>query len=122
MRREDARRAPGRAKTNGRAALVRLSHPANLVLEDTIERMYHGATYADLYVGIFLIRGENVVLLGEIDLDLEDEVPLKPASYQALKPLYAQDMAEKKHRDYDKAQVLYEEQGFCREGGEGDGY
>ncbi|KAI5124670.1 hypothetical protein M0805_004278 [Coniferiporia weirii] len=95
---------------------------ANLVLEDTIERMFHGSTYADQYVGIFLIRGENVVLLGEIDLDLEDEVPLQAASYQALKPIYAQEMAEKKHRDHDKAQVLYEEKGFCREGGEGDGY
>lgn len=39
---------------------------ANLVLEDTIERIYHGQTYADDPVGLFLIRGENVVLLGEV--------------------------------------------------------
>ncbi|KAH8120354.1 hypothetical protein DFH11DRAFT_1559701 [Phellopilus nigrolimitatus] len=95
---------------------------ANLVLEDTTERIYHGSTYAEQYVGIFLIRGENVVLLGEIDLDTEDEIPLKAASYQALKPVFSQEMAEKKHRDHDKSQVLYEEKGFCREGGEGDGY
>jgi len=95
---------------------------ANLVLEDTIERIYHGQAFAEQYVGIFIIRGENVVLLGEIDLDVEDEVPLKPVSYQALKPLYTQEMAEKKRRDQDKAQVLYDEKGYCREGGEGDGY
>lgn len=39
---------------------------ANLVLEDTIERIYHGSEYAEQLVGLFIIRGENVVLLGEI--------------------------------------------------------
>jgi len=45
-------------------ALVDL--PANLVLEDTVERIYHGNSYAENWHGLFLIRGENVVLLGEI--------------------------------------------------------
>ena len=40
--------------------------PANLVLEDTVERIYHGNAYAENWHGLFLIRGENVVLLGEI--------------------------------------------------------
>jgi hypothetical protein len=39
---------------------------ANLVLEDTYERIYHGNTFAQDWRGLFLIRGENVVLLGEI--------------------------------------------------------
>ncbi|CAO3608323.1 unnamed protein product [Mucor fragilis] len=39
---------------------------ANLVLQDTIERIYVGNCYGDIPRGIFLIRGENVVLLGEI--------------------------------------------------------
>ncbi|TDL28479.1 Sm-like ribonucleo protein [Rickenella mellea] len=95
---------------------------ANLVLEDTTERIFHGSTYADVRVGVFLIRGENVVLLGEIDLDLEDEVPLKPVSYPLLEPLFKQDMTERKNREGVKAQILFEQKGFCREGGEGDGY
>lgn len=41
-------------------------HVANLVLEETIERIYSKDHYADKYVGLYLIRGENVVLLGEI--------------------------------------------------------
>lgn len=41
-------------------------HVANLVLEETIERIYSKNHYADKYVGLYLIRGENVVLLGEI--------------------------------------------------------
>jgi U6 snRNA-associated Sm-like protein LSm1 len=35
-------------------------------LEDTVERIYHQDVFAEQWVGLFLIRGENVVLLGEI--------------------------------------------------------
>ena len=39
---------------------------ANLVLQDTIERIHVGNEYGDIQRGIFLVRGENIVLLGEI--------------------------------------------------------
>lgn len=39
---------------------------ANLVLEDTYERIYHGNEFAEKHLGVFVVRGENVVLLGEI--------------------------------------------------------
>ena len=39
---------------------------ANLVLQDTIERIFVKDLYADIPRGIFLVRGENVLLLGEI--------------------------------------------------------
>jgi len=45
---------------------MRWAYAANLVLQDTIERIYVGNCYGDIPRGIFLIRGENVVLLGEI--------------------------------------------------------
>lgn len=81
---------------------LQFSPTANLVLQDTIERIYAGKLYADIPRGIFIVRGENVLLLGEIvrrfllcfcfslvpadnnrgispqnkqDLDREDEVP-----------------------------------------------
>ena len=38
---------------------------ANLVLQDTIERIYVGDCYGDIDRGIYLVRGENVVLLGD---------------------------------------------------------
>ncbi|CAG2177807.1 unnamed protein product [Oppiella nova] len=38
----------------------------NLVLHQTIERIYVDNKYGDIPRGIFLIRGENVVLCGEI--------------------------------------------------------
>ena len=48
---------------------------ANLVLQDTVERIFLGNRYGDIPKGLYIVRGENVVLLGEIDLDKEDEVP-----------------------------------------------
>ena len=40
--------------------------PANLVLQGTIERIHVGKKYGDIPRGVFVVRGENVVLLGEI--------------------------------------------------------
>lgn len=40
--------------------------PANLVFQDTVERIFVRNLYADIPRGIFLVRGENVLLLGEI--------------------------------------------------------
>lgn len=39
---------------------------ANLVLHQTVERIHVGRKYGDIPRGIFVVRGENVVLLGEI--------------------------------------------------------
>jgi hypothetical protein len=42
---------------------------ANLVLQDTVERIFVNDLYTDIQRGIFLVRGENVLLLGEIVCD-----------------------------------------------------
>jgi U6 snRNA-associated Sm-like protein LSm1 len=39
---------------------------ANIVLEQTVERIFIGNKYGEKSLGIFLIRGENVVILGEV--------------------------------------------------------
>lgn len=36
------------------------------MLQDTIERIFAMDMYADIQRGIFLVRGENVLMLGEI--------------------------------------------------------
>lgn len=43
-----------------------LTGPGNLVLQDTVERLFAQNLYADVDRGLFLVRGENVLLLGEI--------------------------------------------------------
>lgn len=42
------------------------SPPANLVFHQTVERIHVGKKFGDIPRGIFIVRGENVVLLGEI--------------------------------------------------------
>ena len=49
----------------------------NLVLARTVERKVFGTTYADKAVGTYILRGENIVLLGEIDPAREDGSGLK---------------------------------------------
>lgn len=44
---------------------------ANLVLHNTLERIYVDGCYGDIPRGMFMIRGENVILAGE----LTDENP-----------------------------------------------
>ncbi|XP_061905588.1 U6 snRNA-associated Sm-like protein LSm1 isoform X1 [Entelurus aequoreus] len=39
---------------------------ANLVFHQTVERIHVGKKFGDIPRGIFIVRGENVVLLGEI--------------------------------------------------------
>ncbi|KAL0951124.1 hypothetical protein HGRIS_007860 [Hohenbuehelia grisea] len=95
---------------------------ANLVLEDTVERIYHEDAFAESFHGLFLIRGENVVLLGEIDLDQEDDVQLRQVDYALLEQYTKHDAEIKKQKEEVKSQVLFQQKGFCKEGGEGDGY
>ncbi|KAJ3321273.1 SM-like, degradation of cytoplasmic mRNAs and positively regulates transcription initiation [Boothiomyces sp. JEL0866] len=96
---------------------------ANLVLQDTIERIFVDSNCADVEHGVFLVRGENVVLLGEIDTELEEsnisnyeQIPQQDAiakHSQAIKDkISAQDQRNKVLRS----------QGFCVEVIEGDAY
>lgn len=88
---------------------------ANIVLQQTTERIFapradnHDAQqpygyYADIPHGIFLVRGENVLLLGEIDLDKDDDAPpgYELAEVDAVKKLAeakkAADKAKEKAR------------------------
>lgn len=44
---------------------------ANLVLQEVVERIIVGDQYGDIPLGWQVIRGENVVLLGQIDTENE---------------------------------------------------
>ncbi|RYR67409.1 hypothetical protein Ahy_A03g013754 isoform B [Arachis hypogaea] len=45
---------------------------ANVVLEGACERLIVGDLYCDVPLGLYVIRGENVVLIGELDLGKEE--------------------------------------------------
>ena len=45
-------------------ALSLRSNAANIALEDTVERIFVGKSYCDQSLGLFIIRGDNIVLVG----------------------------------------------------------
>ena len=44
---------------------------ANIVLENAVERMIVGTHYSDVPLGFYIVRGENVVLMGDVDEAIE---------------------------------------------------
>ncbi|KAG7025903.1 Sm-like protein LSM1B, partial [Cucurbita argyrosperma subsp. argyrosperma] len=48
---------------------------ANAVLEGSCERVIVGDLYSDIPLGLYVIRGENVVLLGELNMEKEELPP-----------------------------------------------
>merc|ERR1712179_901857 len=73
---------------------------ANLVLHRTIERIHVGKEYGDIPRGVFIVRGENVALLGEIDMEKEDKIPLKQVSIEDI--LEAQRIEQEEKQDKEK--------------------
>eukprot|EP01125_Pyxidicula_operculata_P015370 TRINITY_DN5207_c0_g1_i1.p1 TRINITY_DN5207_c0_g1~~TRINITY_DN5207_c0_g1_i1.p1 ORF type:complete len:137 (+),score=31.07 TRINITY_DN5207_c0_g1_i1:42-452(+) len=71
---------------------------ANVVLEDSIERTFVGNKYCEKHLGLFVIRGENVLLLGEIDPEHDQKVmsELEQLPTEELMQLYK---LEKKKQD-----------------------
>lgn len=45
---------------------------ANLVLESSYERLVVGRQFADVPLGVYLVRGENLVLMGRVDAEGEE--------------------------------------------------
>eukprot|EP00644_Phytophthora_capsici_P012777 jgi/Phyca11/560447/estExt2_Genewise1.C_PHYCAscaffold_50054 len=48
---------------------------SNIILEDTFERHVAGGLFCDIELGLNIIRGDNIVLLGELDNDKERDQP-----------------------------------------------
>ncbi|KAK0626002.1 hypothetical protein B0T14DRAFT_508899 [Immersiella caudata] len=90
---------------------------ANLVLQSTRERIFvppgsgpdpSRGLYADIDKGIFLVRGENVLLLGEIDLDKDDDPPpgYDLAEVELVQSLAKARKAEEKLKEKSKVRKL----------------
>ncbi|KAJ1821269.1 hypothetical protein GGH91_006088 [Coemansia sp. RSA 2671] len=94
---------------------------ANLVLQDSLERIYVGDAYGDIERGVFIIRGENVVLLGEIDCDIEDALPLRQLPIEDILQLQREEAEEKARKDKLRHHLLYK-QGFSVDFADNDLY
>ncbi|XP_038070987.1 U6 snRNA-associated Sm-like protein LSm1 [Patiria miniata] len=73
---------------------------ANLALHRTIERIHVGKQYGDIPRGVFVVRGENVMLIGEIDLENEGSLPLEQVSIDEI--LEAQRAEQLKKQEEEK--------------------
>jgi U6 snRNA-associated Sm-like protein LSm1 len=54
----------------------------SLVLENSSERKFAGGKYCDVEQGVFLVRGENITLIGEVDTKREAEAKLNGLGLQ----------------------------------------
>ncbi|KAL6046051.1 SM-like, degradation of cytoplasmic mRNAs and positively regulates transcription initiation [Balamuthia mandrillaris] len=73
---------------------------ANLVLEHTTERIFVGDAYGEKYLGLFLVRGENIVVMGVMETEREARslAPLRKV------PLNQIEAAQKAQREQKEAQ------------------
>ncbi|RUS81980.1 hypothetical protein EGW08_010249 [Elysia chlorotica] len=81
---------------------------ANLVLHRTIERIHVGKKYGDIPRGIFIVRGENVVLLGEVDLENEDKLPLEQVNIDTILELQREQQVERELEQDRKKKAMAE--------------
>lgn len=69
---------------------------ANLLMQHTVERIHVGKQFGDIPRGIYLIRGENMALCGEMDPELEGSHGLEKVSIDEI--LEAQRVAQEKEQ------------------------
>ncbi len=98
---------------------------ANLVIQDTIERIYllEEKKYGEQSEDNFLIRGENVVMFGELDLDEENEhlKDLQQIDYKEAKEQLNKINKEKIQQGKNNAKA-YQQKGFTSDFSKADLY
>ncbi|KAL3105921.1 hypothetical protein niasHT_024978 [Heterodera trifolii] len=78
---------------------------ANLVLHETLERIHVDEFYGDIPRGIFLIRGENVVLAGEMD-DTKPN-PFKKVSMEEILRLQAEKVEQRQKQQRTRQELMH---------------
>jgi len=84
---------------------------ANVVLEQTVERTFVGNKYCEKALGVFIIRGENVVLLSEIDVVKEAALASdywEATPYNELMELFQEEKEKKDEANKLKRQIRQE--------------
>lgn len=89
----------------------------NLILQDTVERIYTDIVYADISRGIFIIRGDNIVYLGELGADSESNMKLKKVSIEEAF-IRQKEMREQQQLKLKRKNHALHELGFIVETGE----
>ena len=56
----------------------------NIVLEDCTERIYGETGVESVPLGLFIVRGDNVAIIGDLDTDADDKTDFSLVRGQAL--------------------------------------
>ncbi|KAI1165484.1 hypothetical protein F5B18DRAFT_649723 [Nemania serpens] len=103
---------------DGRKLIGILRSWDQFVLQSTVERVFATISdskhpglrgvYSDKAHGIFLVRGENVLLLGEIDLDKDDDPPVgyEKAEFDLVDKLAQEQKAAEKTKETKRIKKL----------------
>lgn len=60
----------------------------NVVLEDCNERVFSStAGVEQVALGLYIVRGDNIAVVGEIDEEMDAELPLEQITAEPLKPV-----------------------------------
>lgn len=79
---------------------------ANLLLSSTFERIHVGKKYGDIPKGIYIIRGENVVLIGEVDFKLPVTVEMTKVEVNEILELQRVEQEKEKNEKSEKKALL----------------
>jgi len=75
--------------TDGRSfkgLLAGFDQMANVVLKDTEERVLSPSGISVIPLGLYIIRGDTVAVVGELDQDVENNINLSRLSSQPIPP------------------------------------
>uniref|UniRef100_A0A0N5BRB8 U6 snRNA-associated Sm-like protein LSm1 n=1 Tax=Strongyloides papillosus TaxID=174720 RepID=A0A0N5BRB8_STREA len=78
----------------------------NIVLDDAVERIFVDKYYGDIPRGVYLIRGENVILVAEVDEKMK--VDLKEVDPATILTMHDEKMEEKQKEEERRAKLLGE--------------
>lgn len=73
----------------------------NLVIQNTVEKIYLDGKYAETKRGVWIIRGENVALVGEIDLAKEEALESHLSTLEKISFEQAESELEALKQSYD---------------------
>lgn len=60
----------------------------NLIIADTVERVFSETEPVEsIPLGLYILRGDNVATVGELDVDVDERVPLSQIRAAPLKPV-----------------------------------
>jgi len=79
---------------------------ANLLLSSTFERIHVGKKYGDIPKGIYIVRGENVVLIGEVDFKLPVKIEMTKVEIKEILELQKEEQKAQENEKNQKKALL----------------